>query len=205
MTTLPPYYDIKSWLLTNETMEDYSKINEINHISSCKQDIKHNDRLLLLEFLVLKDIRSSGYKYIAHDLRIIRVVKNGEIFCKSLSFIYAESIERTDGMISKRIYPDTNVNRMGVSGDDILNVSTVHSYSAPNGLIINSPLYEQFETYPNINKRVLIYTVRLYNNDLLNDIKKQKQKQKQLPSLFQLCFYTIVSNELEQYNDIHRV
>ena len=181
----PPYYDFKSWLVTNQTVDEYSKRNDANPISSYLHDIKYNDKLLMLEFVVLKEYGSSGDKIIAHDLRIIRVVKDGTIFYKNPSYINVESIETTDGMITKRITP--------------------HSYSIPDEQIVNSSLYELIETFPTINKRVSLYTVRLPSDDLLNDIKQTTIKSvKSLPSLRQLCVYAIPTNDLPHYNNINR-
>lgn len=173
--SLPPYYDVNSWLSTYQTVDEYSKIYDTNHISCCKQDIKHDDKLLLLEFIVLKQ------QIIAHDLHIIRIVKDGTILCKNPSYIYVESKENTKGIITKRI--------------------TSHSYSMPNGQMIDGPLYEPFESYPTINRRVSLYAVRLHSDDLLNDIKNKKQTP--IPSLFRLCVSAIATNCLEQYNDMN--
>ena len=181
-SSLPPYYDIKSWLSTKENIEDYSKINDTYHISCCKQDIRHNDKLLLLEFIVLKYSHLSDDKYIAHDLRIIRTVKDGTIFCENPSFIYLESSETMDGIIAKRI--------------------NSQNYLAPNGLIIDSPFYLQFESYPTINRRISLYTIKLHSEDLLNNIKNIKKKP--IPSLRQLCIYSIATDHLKHYNKINR-
>ena len=179
--SLPPYYNVKSWLPTHQTVDEYSKIYDTNHISCCNHEIKHNDKILLLEFIVLKDNRLSNDKYIAHDLHIIRIVKDGAIFCKNPSYIYVESKENTYGMTTKRI--------------------TAQSYSMPNGYIINGPLYEKFESYSTVYKRTIIYATKLHGDDLLNDIKEKKQR---IPSLVQLCVSAIATNNLNQYNDMNR-
>lgn len=189
-TAILPYYDIQSWALTQQSVNEYSKIFEANHIFGYKEDIKHNEKLLLLDFMVLKDFKLSGDKIIANDLRIIRTVKDGTIFCKNPAYIYVESSERTDGMMTKRITP--------------------HSYLAPNGLIIDSPLYERFESFPTVNRQTSVYMARLHSDELLNDIRAKKQRRspikpvRHLPCLFQLCVYAIATNDLPQYNNMNR-
>lgn len=180
--SIPPYYDTKSWPLTNQDIDDYSKIYDVNHIFCCKQDIKYNDKLLVMDFNVLRTDRSTGGKYIAHRLYIIRTVKEGEIFCKNPSYIYVESREDTSGIIAKRI--------------------NSHSHILVNNKIINHPLYEMFIYFPPFGQKSVIYTVKLLGDDLLNDIKAKKRKH--IPSLVQLCVSAIATNDLDQYNDMNR-
>jgi hypothetical protein len=181
---LHDYWNIESWLITNKYVGEYSKINDVNIINCSKNDIKHNEKLLLLEFNVLRENRSSDNRYITHELRIIRTVKDGTIFCENPLYINIESMELEPNhiKINKRI--------------------SSSKYLEYNGRIHNGPLYTMFKYHPyDTYDGSAKYTVKLYEDDLLNDIKT---KQKPMPSLVQLCVSAIATNDLKEYNYMNR-
>lgn len=179
------YWDIEKWLLTNKYVGEYSKIQDINSISCCKNYIKNNEKLLLIEFDVLRENSLDGNRYITHKLHIIRTVKNGPIICNNPLYINIDSMELEPNhiKINKRI-----------SSSKILEYT---------GRILNGPYYIMCEYYPEYEYYGSAkYTVKLHEDDLLNDIRTKKQKP--IPSLSQLCVLAIATNDLEQYNYMNR-
>ena len=176
------YYNINSWLLNQEYVKEYSKIQDVTCISSCRNDVKNNEKLLLVEFEV-ENYLFSDRRYISNILRIIRTVKEGTIFCENPAYILLESMCDTQLRMHKRIS----------SG----------KYLSSIGEIIERPLYIWFEYYPKKNNCVSTrYTIKLNEDDLLNDIRTKKQKC--VNSLVQLCISAIASNDLEKYNYMNR-
>jgi hypothetical protein len=178
------YWNIESWLITNKHLNEYSKIHNVNSITDYKNDIKHNEKLLLLEFDVLRENRLSDDRYITHKLHILRTVKDGTIFCNNPLYINIESMELDPNhkRINKRI--------------------SSSKYLEYSGRIFNGLLYTMFEYYPyDIYDGSAKYTVRIHKDDLLNDIRT---KNKSIQSLVLLCVSSITTNDLEKYNYINR-
>jgi hypothetical protein len=180
---LHDYWNIENWPLTNKQLTEYSKINDTNIIHCSQNDIRHYEKLLLMEFEVLRENRLSGDRYITHKLHIIRAVKEGNIFCGNPLYINIESMELDP--IHKRI-------NKRISSSKYLEYS---------GRIFNGPLYTMFKYHPyDTDDGSAKYTVRIHEDELLNDIRTKRPKS--IPSLVQLCFSAIPTNDLEQYNYI---
>ena len=184
------FYDVKYWPGTKEYINDYSKIHEINRIHSYDNDLKHNEKLLLVEFSILNENYTSPIQThpdqtlsINHKLRIIQTVKEGTLICGNPLYPYLnlDSMEDTLGIRSQRInYYD-------------------HLRSS------NFKLCIMFDYYnPSKFSTCAKYTVRLFSDDLLNDIRtKKQQQQKHVPSLLQLCVSAISTCDIEQYNHMN--
>ena len=52
---IQPFYDVNFWPVTKESVNEYSKINEINRIYGYDNDVKHNEKLLLVEFAIMNE------------------------------------------------------------------------------------------------------------------------------------------------------
>jgi len=75
--------------------------------------------------------------------------------------------------------------------------------SLPSGEIRNCLLRVLYDYHnPNKYSTCVKYTVRLHEDDLLNDIRTKKQ-QHHVPRLLQLCVYAISTRDLGQYNHIN--
>jgi len=205
------FYDVKCWPVTKECINDYSKIHEINRIHSYDNDLKHNEKLLLVEFstkignytspiqthpvtkspseLVVGFRRNPDQtQYITHKLRIIQTVKEGTLICGNPLYPYLnlDSMEDALGIRSQRI---NYYNHLRSSN---FKLCIIFDYYNPS----------KFSTCAK-------YTVRLCHDDLLNDIRrnnlqKNKNKNKKVPSLLQLCVSAIATRDLEQYNHMNR-
>ena len=180
-SSLQPYYNFKFWPVTYQNINEYSKIKDIPRIND---HIKHNEKLLLLDFTVLKDIEWSGERYINHKLQIIRTAKDGILICgnKSYPHLNLQKIEEPLGGVYSHLYSNY--------------------YTVPSGHMINSTLRALFDYHnPSRHSRCAKYTVRLFEDDLLDEIRT---KQKTFPSLLHLCISAISTNDLRQYNNINR-
>ena len=206
---IQPFYDVNFWPVTKESVNEYSKINEINRIYGYDNDVKHNEKLLLVEFAIMNENYVSpvqthpgamhpselvvGFRRnpdqtrsINHKLRIIQTVKDGTLICGNPSYPYLnlESTADAQGIRLSRIYYN-------------------HLRSS------NYKLRVLFDYYnPSKFSTCAKYTVRLWDDDLLNDIrtnKLQQQKNKKVPSLLQLCIYAISTRNLEKYNHMNRI
>ena len=206
---IQPFYDVNFWPVTKESVNEYSKINEINRIYGYDNDVKHNEKLLLVEFAIVNENYISpvqthpgamhpselvvGFRRnpdqtrsINHKLRIIQTVKDGTLICGNPSYPYLnlESTADAQGIRLSRIYYN-------------------HLRSS------NYKLRVLFDYYnPSKFSTCAKYTVRLWDDDLLNDIrtnKLQQQKNKKVPSLLQLCIYAISTRNLEKYNHMNRI
>ena len=206
---IQPFYDVNFWPVTKESVNEYSKINEINRIYGYDNDVKHNEKLLLVEFAIVNENYISpvqthpgamhpselvvGFqrnpdqtRSINHKLRIIQTVKDGTLICGNPSYPYLnlESTADAQGIRLSRIYYN-------------------HLRSS------NYKLRVLFDYYnPSKFSTCAKYTVRLWDDDLLNDIrtnKLQQQKNKKVPSLLQLCIYAISTRNLEKYNHMNRI
>ena len=200
------FYDVNFWPVTKESVNKYSKIKDINRIHGYDNDVKHNEKLLLVEFAIVNENYISpvqthpgamhpselvvGFRRnpdqtrsINHKLRIIQTVKDGTLICGNPSYPYLnlESMADTQGIWLSRIYYDT------------LRSS-------------NYKLRVLFDYYnPSKFSTCAKYTVRLYHDDLLNDIRRNNlQKNKKIPSLLLLCVSAIATHDLEQYNHMNR-
>ena len=188
--SIQPFYDVNFWPVTNESVNEYSKINEINRIHGYDNDVKHNEKLLLVEFAILYEnyISPIRTRYINHKLRVIQTVKDGTLICGNPSYPYLnlESTADTQGIRLRRIY----YNHLRSSNYKLRVLFDYHNSS-------------KFSTCAK-------YTVRLWDDDLLNDIRQQQQQQQQqqknkkVPSLLQLCVYAIATRDLEKYNHMNR-
>jgi len=183
MEIINPYYDIYHWPVTNESIDDYSKINYANRITGCKKedeavfDIKYYEKLLLLNFNLVYDSSELGERYISNRLFILRTTKNGAI----------ANVNTLSHSINLHSMTDTRGKRSYTSYSDNGSFDSLR-------VMYDSNIKSKFTT-------CIKYTVRLHEDELLNDITKI---QKYVPSLFQLCFYSINTNNLPQYNHINR-
>ena len=150
-SSLQPYYNFKFWPVTYQNINEYSKIKDIPRIND---HIKHNEKLLLLDFTVLKDIEWSGERYINHKLQIIRTAKDGILICgnKSYPHLNLQKIEEPLGGVYSHLYSNY--------------------YTVPSGHMINSTLRALFDYHnPSRHSRCAKYTVRLFEDDLLDEIR----------------------------------
>jgi hypothetical protein len=178
------FYDVNFWPVTNKSINEYSKINDINRLYGYDNDVKHNEKLLLVEFAIVNEnyISSIQTRSINHKLRIIQTVKDGTLICGDPSYPYLnlESTVDAHGIRLSRIYYD-------------------HLRSSNYKLRVLFDYYNPSK-YSNCAK----YIVRLWDDDLLNDIRTNKLQQRQLSSLLQLCVSAISTRDLEQYNYMNR-
>jgi len=84
----------------------------------------------------------------------IRTVKDGTIFCENPSYIFLENMYDIQLKIYERIYSN--------------------EYLSTSYEIIKKPLYVWFVYYPKKTCVCSKYTVKLHEDDLLNDIKIKK-------------------------------
>ena len=167
MEIINPYYDICHWPATNKSIVDYSKINDVNRITGCKKedevgfDVKHYEKLLLLNFNVVYESLCQGNQYLLADsttnyvgknyisnrLFILRTIKNGEIINRNSS-----PTMNLDNMI------DTRGKRSYTSYSDNVIIYSLR-------VMYDSNIKSKFST-------CIKYTVRLNEDELLNDIKK---------------------------------
>lgn len=208
---IQPYFDIQNWPETEDFINEYSKIQDTQHITGYDDHIRHDEKLLLMEFTLLKDSQSPsvaklpqdigwdqssnstcrtrsslGVRNIAHRLHIVKTVKDGTLICGNVSYPYLnlESMVDARGIWICR-FPSNN-------------------RSLPSGEIRNCSLSVLYDYHnPNKYSRCVKYTVRLHDDELLNDIRTKKY-QKHVPSLLQLCVSAISTRDLEQYNHMNR-
>lgn len=211
---IQPYFDIQNWPETEDFINEYSKIQDTQHITGYDDHIRHDEKLLLMEFTLLKDSQSPRYakvaklpqdigwdqssnstcrtrsslgvRNIAHRLHIVKTVKDGTLICGNVSYPYLnlESMVDARGIWICR-FPSNN-------------------RSLPSGEIRNCSLSVLYDYHnPNKYSRCVKYTVRLHDDELLNDIRTKKY-QKHVPSLLQLCVSAISTRDLEQYNHMNR-
>jgi len=193
---IQPYFDIQNWPVTEDFVNEYSKIQDIHHITGYDDGVKHDEKLLLMEFTLLKDSQSPsstgrtrtslGVRNIAQRLHVVKTVKYGTLISGDVS------------------YPFLNLESMvDTKGIRICRFPSYHN-SLPCGVIRNCLLNVLYDYHnPNKYSSCVIYTVRLHDDDLLNDIRTKKQ-QKHVPSLLQLCVSAISTRDLEQYNHMNR-
>lgn len=137
----------KSWYATKDFINEYSKIQDAKYLTGYTNEIKHDEKLLLIKFMMLTE-------KITHSLTIIRTVKDGVIICghPSYPFLNLESMLDTRG---RRIQSET-------TSDDITNYPLRLLYDYHN---------------PNTYSRCARYVVRLHEDNVLDDVKTKKQQQ----------------------------
>jgi len=176
------YGFLDDYLFTDKTVMEYSNILAANPITDFKDDIKNQEKLLLLRFNAIERYFHSGHLHIVQKLHIIRTVKDGPVFRPNSQHIYIDSIE-----------VEPNRTKMTKRIDST-------KYITHNGNITQRPLYVE---YCDLHKKEFYttYTVRLHSDDLLRDIVT---KTTQVPSLVHLCFLAIPTGDLKYYNDLNR-
>jgi hypothetical protein len=176
------YCFLNDYLPTDKTVMEYSNILAANPINYFKDDIKNQEKLLLLRFYAVKKYFQSGHLHIVQKLHIIRTVKDGPVFSPKSQHVYIDSIE-----------VEPNHTKMTKRIDST-------KYITHNGNITQRPLYVE---YCDLHKGqfYVTYTVRLHSDDLLRDIAT---KTVQVPSLVHLCFSAIPTGDLKYYNDMNR-
>lgn len=157
----------------------YSGLQNANTISDYDhKHINNGDKLLIMIFgTEFSDCNKLKHRW--HYVRICKVVKEGTIMFKNRNDYWCINIDYLywlDGKLNKRI-------------NDI-------SYLSWSDKIINESLSTSLKNF--ICDQMIIYTVRIPNDDLLEEIRQFKKK-KSL-TLFQLAFLAINTNLLHEYN-----
>lgn len=135
----------KSWYATKDFINEYSKIQDAKYLTGYTNEIKHDEKLLLIKFMMLTE-------KITHSLTIIRTVKDGAIICGHPYYPYLnlESMVNTQG----RKFQRESTSRE--SSEYLLRV--LYDYHNPN-------------KYSSCAK----YVVKLHEDDVLDDIRTKKQ------------------------------
>jgi len=141
----PTMYDIKSWLIVDKAIDEYSKILEIYSLTS--PNIHNNQKILLMQFDLLRK------KNIIHRLFVCRTITIGQVIAPNPIYVYMESVKYPHVGISQRINDN--------------------EYSLVSGEIIKGRLYRLIDLLQ--DESCAYYAVPLHEDNLLDEIKTKKQ------------------------------
>jgi hypothetical protein len=178
-----------------ESLVEYSLINYVNKLKDYPFNIKHNEKILKVNFVINK-------KNIDNNLLICKVVSNGPIIYKNINGYLFMNIEyhiNARGFLWKRI--ENNKIIFGLTerkcglhkkiSDAVLNTDPTCTR--------NTTLDKSIGTI--IGNDLVEYLVRVPNDDILDEIENKPIK---IASLFQLCIYSLSSKDLNTYNQLNQ-